>query len=184
MPDYYFRGTLSGFWALVYPLYQLGRAQGREQFDIVEPNPRRCALAEYVPDICDHVSLLFWEPRHRDHIASLTAASVLDADLVNLDLDIYVTPYKRYSEAALENWREFKLLLMNRNLLLNPHAFLAAAPPEPSKPETGADLRMYFDRYHQMKKDGRKYTLKQIAQETKFEYTYVRQLHSKYLKER
>jgi hypothetical protein len=184
MPDYYFRGTLIDFWALIYAEYRLGQAQGREKFEIAEPNPRQCALAEFVPACCDQVCLLFWESGHRDYIVSVKATSVLDADLVNLDVDIYVTPYKRYGEAALENWHELKFFLMKRNLLLNPHAVLAAVPPKPSKPETGADLRIYFDLYHQMKKIGRNYTLKQIAQETKFDYSYVRKLHSKYLKER
>ena len=191
MPDFYFRGTLAQYWKAIYAEYQrLFLLYGREPFEFTSPNPKTSPLAEYAPNYSDFVEILFWEAEHRDFIVRVKADTVLDAELVNLYVDIYVEPLKKSGESAYASWLEIQTAWLVKGWLINPAVYIAEIgqleirPEQLPKPKTGADLTVYFDRHHQKKKTGQKYTLKQVAEETGFEYIYVRQLHSKYLKER
>ncbi len=180
MPDFYFRGTLAQYWKAIYAEYQrLFSIDEKEPFEFTSPDPKTSPLAEYTPKYYDFVEILFWEAEHRDFIVSVKADSVLDSDLVNLYVSIYVTPLKQYGEFNLSTWKAVERSLEKQGLLIRPTVDLAA---KPSKPQSGADLDVYFGWYHQYKKEGKKYTLKQIAAETGYNYNYVRELHSEYKK--
>ncbi len=185
MPDFYFRGTLVQYWIWIYAEYQrLFLVYGKEPFEFISPDPKTSPLAQYAPKHSDFVEIRFWEAEHRDLIVRVKANSVLDSDLVNLYVDIYVEPLKKYGESNLSTWKAVQASLEQQGLLIRPTAHLVAKPQEPPKPKTGAELTPLFERHHQKKAAGQKYTLKQIAEETGFTYRYVRQLHSRFLKER
>ncbi len=184
MPDFYFRGPLTQYWNVIYAEYQrLFLVDGREPFEFTSPDPKTSPLAEYAPKHYDFVEILFWEAEHRDWIVSVKADSVLDSDLVNLYVNIDVDPLKMYGKSSLSTWKAVQASLEQQGLLIHPTAHLVAQSPKPPKPQSGADLKVFFDRHHQKKAAGQKSTIKQIAEEAGFGYAYVRQLHSQYLEE-
>lgn len=181
MSDYYFRGTLVEFWAFVYAEWR--RGQARAGFEFLQPNPDKTSLESYIPARYDEICLDFYSTGRRECAVSVTAASVLDADLVKLEVNIHVGPLKRYGDSVLQGWESLKAHLVGRGLLINPHVLLGAMSPIPPQPGGGADLTVYFDFYHRERAEGRKCTLKEIAERAGYGYSYVRQLHARYLKD-
>ncbi len=185
MPDFYFRGSIQKFWSVIYAEYMLHTSiDGREPFEFSDPNPKKTSLAEYIPAYYDFIRLEFWEPEHRAVVVSVTASPVLDAEMANLDVNIYVSALEKYGDTAVSNWEKLQHFLEEKGLLVNPHRALLATPPSLPRPETGAGLTTQFDLRQREIVAGRKHTLKKIAEETGFSYLYVRQLHSRYLKSR
>jgi hypothetical protein len=207
MADFYFLGTLAQYWKAVYAEYvRLTAILEDEPFAIIASGGLKLPLSEYEPTVLDTVIIQFADreygdfgadiqaahpkpPKpHGDCIVSVKASTVLGAEQVNLDVDIYVDALKKSDGSVYARWLEIQNTWLEKQLLINPHAYLAelaqlGSKHEPlSKPQSGADLDLFFDRFHQRKKEGQKYTLIQIAAETGYEYPYVRQLHSKYLK--
>ena len=182
MSDYYFRGTLVEFWVFVYAEWR--RGQARVGFEFLQPNPDKTSLESYIPARYDEICLDFYSTGRGECAVSVTAASVLDADLVKLEVNIHVGPLKRYGDSVLQGWESLKARLVGRGLLINPHVLLGAMSPIPPQPGGGADLTVYFDFYHRERAEGRKCTLKEIAERAGYGYSYVRQLHARYLKER
>jgi len=182
MSDYYFRGTLNQFWSFVYIEWQSRQSQAG--FELLQPDPAKISVEGYTPARYDEISLAFYVAGHRECAVLVTAASVLDADLVGLEVGIHIRPLERYGDSVLQGWQELKSRMLDRGLLINPHALLGAISPIPPQPTAGVDLAAYFDHYHRERAQGRKCTLKDIAAQTGFQYTYVRQLHAKYLRER
>lgn len=189
MPDFYFRGTLAQYWKAIYAEYQrLFLLYGMEPFEFTSPNPKTSPLAEYAPNYYDFVEILFWEAEHRDFIVRVKANSVLDSDLVELYVNIYVDPLKMYGESAYARWLEIQTAWLEKGLIISPAAHFAKmaqfgmVPEQLPQPKSGADLTAFFERHHQKKEAGQKSTLKQIAEETGFNYSYVRQLHSNFLR--
>lgn len=123
MPDFYFRGTLAQYWKAIYAEYQrLFLLYGREPFEFTSPNPKTSPLAEYAPNYYDFVEILFWEAEHRDFIVRVKANSVLDSDLVELYVNIYVDPLKMYGESNLSTWKAVENSLEEQGLLIRPTA--------------------------------------------------------------
>ena len=56
-------------------------------------------------------------------------------------------------------------------------------PAKPKKPTSKAGLQAWFDYYHDMKRAGHKFSLRQIAEETHFSHGHIRNEHPDYLAE-
>jgi hypothetical protein len=146
-----------------------------------EPDP--------IPGIIYPTLPTFVFPLKVSHVpVTVRAESAPNGNLVGLTVIIEKEAYKEFGQSALSRWNEVQNNWQQKGLLISPAAYIAKLaqmgmkPEQLPKPQSGADLDVYFDLFHQKKKDGKKYTLKQIAEETGYEYPYVRQLHSKYLK--
>lgn len=212
MPDFYFRGSLAQYWQAIYAEYlRLTPILQQEPFSIILTG-LFTSLSEYSPTIFDNVIIQFVDKRFLNPgndwvevektdlqaafaflnyrlycIVLVKAETAFGVELVNLDVTVYVDELKKSDGSAYARWLEIQNSWLEKGLLINPAASIAEIgmrSGQLSKPQSGADLTPFFDRYHQKKKDGQKYTLIQIAKETGFEYPYVRQLHSKYLKKR
>ena len=190
MPDFYFRGTLAQFWKAIYAEYlRLTAVLGREPFVLIATE-LKLPLAKYEPKISEQIQIHFSNEVDRSPVVSVRADSVLDAELVSLVVDVYPQALEEKGESVYAILQEMKNAWLEKGWLINPAAYIAkiaqlvAIPQEPPKPKTGAELTAFFERHHQKKVAGQKSTLKQIAEETGFGYRYVRQLHSKFLKER
>ena len=185
MPDFYFRGTLAQFWQFTFAEYdRLSSIFGKECFEFFEPSPKKVSLIVYEPKYYDQVHFIVWDAEHRDFPVRVKASASLGSDLVEMYVSIYVSVLQTLGDSCLDVWNAYIKSLEDQGFLLKPADFLASLPSNPPKPKSGADLDVYFDRFHKKKKEGPKYTLLQIAAETGFGYSYVRQLHSNYLKAR
>lgn len=183
MPDFYFRGTLAQYWKAIYAEYQrLFLLYGREPFEFTSPNPKTSPLAEYAPNFYDFVEILFWEAEHRDFIVKVKADSVLDSDLVNLYVSIYVDSLKMYGESNLSTWKSVENSLEEQGFLIRPTALLAAKPQKPPKPKSVSDRTAWFIYYEQMNERGFKYTLKQLAADIGISEGHAKRLHGNFLK--
>ena len=185
MPDYYFRGTIAQYWQFTYAEYDhLSSIFGKECFEFFEPDPKQVLLTEYHPEDIDQVHFIIWDAGHRDFPVRVQASASLGSDLVEMYVSVYVDVLKSLGKSCLDVWNAYVNSLEKHGLLFKPADLLASLPPKPLKSKSGADLDVYFDLRQQKIKSGQKYTLKQIAEETQYEYPYIRQLHSKYLKKR
>jgi hypothetical protein len=205
MADFYFLGTLAQYWEAIYAEYmRFITILGDEPFCIITTGELKFPLHEYEPTLLDNLIIKFADQKSRDLgadypvplkfygdcIVSVKASTVLGAEQVSLDVVIYVDALKKSDGSAYARWLKIQNDWLEKQLLINPHAYIAALARSgwkqqpPSQPQSGADFDLIFDRFHQRKKEGQKYTLKQIAAETGYEYPYVRQLHSAYLQKR
>lgn len=204
MTDFYFLGTLAQYWKAIYAEYtRLFAILEDEPFAIISSGGLKFPLSEYEPTILDTVIIQFADREYRDFgavlqvvhplplkfygdcIVSVKASTVLGAELVNLDVVDYVDAVKKSDGSVYARWLEIQNSWLGKGLLINPAVSIAEMRMKSGqlpKSKSGADLNAYFDLRHQKKKLGQKYTLKQIAEETGYEYPYIRQLHSKYLK--
>lgn len=205
MADFYFPGTLAQYWKAIYAEYtRLTAILGDEPFCIMVAGELKFPLSEYEPTIMDTVIIQFADTENKNVgancptplkfygkcIVRVKASTVLGAEQVGLDVDIYVDALKKSDGSVYARWLEIQNTWLEKQVLINPHAYLVElAQLEPkhkalSKPQSGADLDAYFDLRQQRIKSGQKYTLAEIAAQSGFADGYVRQLHSAYLQKR
>jgi len=171
-----FHGTLSQSWDVFYSEYRrLSKALGRQPFEF--ESPKHSTIHEYVPKDGDEIIINFRDADRKQTLLVVEAEIIPDEDNgINIFVHPQGNPFEEPVKSAMSIWKEIRSALKK--------AGIGMRSEQLPKPKSGADLIIFFDRYHQEKNSGRKYTLKQVAEETGFGYLYVRQLHSRYLKER
>jgi hypothetical protein len=188
--EFIFRGSFVQYWKVIFAQWKRTSASIAEPpFEISAPSLSLPPFAEYVPKENETLVIAFYDEKHWE-IVAVFADAVIGKNIVKLTVFYNDEAFEKRGESAYAKWLEIQNAWLEKGWLINPAAYIAEIgqleirPEQLPKPKTGADLTVFFNRHHQKKKTGQKSTLKQIAEETQFTYGYVRQLYSKYLKER
>ncbi len=123
MPDYYFRGTLTRFWQIVFMEYSRYMQVHQQELFSLAASHLDLPLVSWVPARIDTLYFTFINSPRFQPTVSVAAASALDVDVVSLQVLIHI--YDRESledQPAYQRWLILKQALEKTGLLVNPLA--------------------------------------------------------------
>lgn len=124
MPVFYFRGTIAEFWQFIYKEYMRWMSAKHMHPFIISGTSLSSPLASYQPQTTDAIYLNFDFGAHAEKTAvSVKAVNHLDAEVVELYVDVYVSALKKDGgDSAYQRWLALQNKMKSKGLLVNPVA--------------------------------------------------------------